>query len=161
MLNLTGLQWKIGAGILIGVATVTVIALSYRHYTGLVDAKAELSAQVATLREDVAREKSRADALSSAVDRWDQAAREQARALDQLTTAQREAGTYARELRDVLSKHDLGALAKRKPGLIENRINAGTADALRLLERSTEGAATAERQGATAPRTAAPRARQD
>ena len=161
MLNLTGLQWKIGAGVLIGVATVTVITLSYRHYTGLVDAKAELSAQVATLREDVARETSRADALGSVVDRWDQAAREQARALDQLTTAQREAGTYARELRDVLSKHDLGALAKRKPGLIENRINTGTADALRLLKRSTEGAAVAERQGAAAPRTAAPRARQD
>lgn len=70
MLNLTSLQWKIGAGIIIGVATATVIALSYRHYTGLVDAKAELSAEVATLREDVAREKARAESLERAIDRW-------------------------------------------------------------------------------------------
>ncbi len=156
MLNLTSLQWKIGAGIIIGVATAAVIALSYRHYTGLVDAKAELSAQVATLREDVAREAARAESLERAVDRWDQAARAQARALDELTNAQREAGTYARELRDVLSKHDLGALAKRKPGLIENRINAGSADALRLLERATQGTAAGGGQGAATARPTAP-----
>lgn len=161
MLNLTSLQWKIGAGIIIGVATVTVIALSYRHYIGLVDAKAELSAEVATLREDVAREKARAESLERVVDRWDQAARAQARALDELTNAQREAGTYARELRDVLSKHDLGALAKRKPGLIENRINAGSASAMRLLERASEGAAAGGGQGAATARAAAPRAGTD
>lgn len=161
MLNLTSLQWKIGAGIIIGVATVTVIALSYRHYTGLVDAKAELSAEVATLREDVAREKARAKSLERAVDRWDQAARAQARALDELTNAQREASTYARELRDALSKHDLGALAKRKPGLIENRINAGSTSAMRLLERASEGAASGGGQGAAAAGPAAPRAGAD
>lgn len=159
MLNITSLQWKLGAGVLIGVVAVSVIALSYRHYTGLVDSKAELSAQVATLREDVAREKARADSFERAIDRWDQAAKDQAKALDDFTIAQREAGTYARELLDVLSKHDLGALAKRKPGLIENRINAGSADALRLLERATQGPAVDGGQGAAAAGAAASGAR--
>lgn len=148
--------WKVGAGALIGVALVTVIALSYRHYTGLVDEKARLTGEVATLREDVSREKARADAFELTIDRWDAAARVQAQALSDLATAQRDAGSYTRELKDVLSTHDLGALAKRKPGLVERRINAGSDRALRLLERSTQGAADDGGKAATAHGTATP-----
>ena len=46
---------------------------------------------------------------------------------------QTEANAHAKELNNVLARHDLTALSLAKPGLIEHRINAGTADVLRLL----------------------------
>ncbi len=155
------LGYKIGAGVLIGVALVTTIALSYRHYTGLIDDKATLTEQVGTLKQDVAREKARADAFELTIDKWDEAAAKQAEALDRFSTAQREAGETTRKLTDVLSKHDLGALARSKPGLIQTRINAGTADAFRLLEQSTGAAPAGGAQAAPAARPAQAPARKD
>lgn len=155
------LGYKIGAGVLIGVALVTAVALSYRHYTGLVDAKAELTAKIATLEQDVVREKARGDAFKITIDKWDEAAAKQAEALDRFSTAQREAGETSRRLSDVLSKHDLGALARSKPGLIQNRVNAGTADAFRLLEQSTGAAPAGGAQAAPATGPAKAPARKD
>lgn len=143
---------KAYVGIAIGVAVTAAVALSYRHYSGLVESNAQLTGQVATLKEDVSREKARADAFEKSIDRWDSAAK----ALEGLTTAQREAGAYSRELKDVLSKHDLGALAKRKPGLIERRVNDGSDRALRLLEQSTQATAADGGQAATAAGAARP-----
>lgn len=147
---------KAYVGIAIVVAVTAAVALSYRHYSGLVESNAQLTGQVATLKEDVSREKARADALEKSIDRWDSAANAQAKALEDLTTAKREAGAYSRELKDVLSKHDLGALAKRKPGLIERRINDGSDRALRLLEQSTQATAADGGQAATAAGAARP-----
>ncbi len=155
------LGYKIGAGALIGVALVTAIVLSYRHYDGLVQDKAELSAQVATLEQGKAAEKARADALELAIDKWDDAAKIQAESLERFSTVQREAGETTRKLTDVLSKHDLGALARAKPGLIQSRINAGTADAFRLLEQSTQGGSAGGAQAAPAARPAKAPARTD
>lgn len=155
------LGYKLGAGALIGVALVTAIVLSYSHYSGLVDAKAELTAQVATLEQGKAAEKARADALELAIDKWDDAAKDQVAALDRFSNAQREAGETSRKLTDVLSKHDLGALARSKPGLVENRVNAGTADAFRLLEQSTGRDPTGGAQAAPASRPAQAPARKD
>lgn len=145
---------KAYVGIAIGVAVTAAVALSYRHYFGLVESNAQLTGQVAALKEDVSREKARADAFEKTIDRWDSAAKVQAKALEDLATAQREAGAYSRELKDVLSKHDLGALAKRKPGLIERRVNDGSDRALRLLEQSTQATATDGGQAAPAARAA-------
>lgn len=145
---------KAYVGIAIVVAVTAAVALSYRHYSGLVESNAQLTGQVATLKEDVSREKARADAFEKSIDRWDSAAKAQAKALEDLTTAQREAGAYSRELKDVLSKHDLGALAKRKPGLIERRVNDGSDRALRLLEQSTQAAAADGGQAAPVARAA-------
>lgn len=151
-----GLSMRAYVGIAIGVALVTAVALSYRHYSGLVESNALLTGQVSTLQGDVSREKARADAYERSIDRWDEAARVQAEALSELTTAQREAGAYSRELKDVLSKHDLGALAKRKPGLIERRVNDGSDRALRLLEQSTQAPAAGGGQAAAGPSAARP-----
>lgn len=147
-----GLSWKAYVGIAIGVALATAVALSYRHYSGLVEANAQLTGQVATLTEDVSREKARADAFEKSIDAWDSAAKVQAKALEDFSTAQREAGAYSRELKDVLSKHDLGALAKRKPGLIERRVNDGSDRVIRLLEHSTQAPTSNGDQAAPAAR---------
>lgn len=147
---------KAYVGIAIGVAVTAAVALSYRHHSGLVESNAQLTGQVATLKEDVSREKARADAFEKSIDRWDSAAKVQAKALEDLTTAQRDAGAYSRELKDVLSKHDLGALAKRKPGLIERRVNDGSDRVLRLLEQATQAPAADGGQAAAAAGAARP-----
>ena len=54
---------KAYVGIAIGVAVTAAVALSYHHYSGLVESNAQLTGQVATLKEDVSREKARADAF--------------------------------------------------------------------------------------------------
>lgn len=150
------LGYRIGIWALIGVALVSAITLSYRHYSGLVESKVTLSAQIATLNEDVAREKARADAYERSIDKWDEAAEVQAKALTDNTAAQREAGAYSRELKDVLSSHNLGALAKSKPGLIERRVNDGTARTFRLLEQSTESPAGTRSESASSSSAAKP-----
>lgn len=156
------INWiKVGIWTAVVVASATAVFLAYQHYNGLVEAKASLTGQVSALTADVAREKARADAFERSIDKWDEAAGIQRDALTQFTQAQREASQYQRGLKDVLSQHDLGMLAKRKPGLIENRINAGTDRTLRLLESASEGAAFGGNPAASAPGTAGSPARKD
>jgi cell division protein FtsB len=40
-------------------------------------------------------------------------------------------------LDDIFSEHNFGALAQAKPGLVENRVNRGTTDIIRMLECAT------------------------
>lgn len=133
------LGYRIGAGVLIGVALVTTIVLSYRHYTGLVDAKAELTSRVGVLEQDVARETARADAFKLTIDKWDEAADRQAKALDDFSNAQLDAGTFSRELKNAFSRQDLAEQARLRPGPTADRINDCIAGAFRLLEQSTQG----------------------
>jgi hypothetical protein len=59
--------------------------------------------------------------------------------LKEVESNQTEANMKAKELNDVLSRHDLTALSLAKPGLIERRINSGTVDILKLFESVTGG----------------------
>lgn len=115
----------------IGVVVATAVVLSWRHYTSLVDSNVRL-----TTERDQAL--GRAEGATRVVDQWRASQAEQAAALRDLADAQREAGKYSRELRDVLSKHDLSRLAAAKPRMVEARINAGTDRAMRLLERASQ-----------------------
>jgi hypothetical protein len=116
--------------LVIGVLVATVAVVSWRHYTSLLDAKTELTSE---------RDKAlgRAEAAEGTINQWSASQAQQAQALRDLAAAQREAGNYSKGLIDVLSKHDLAALAASKPGLVEARVNAGTERALRMLEQST------------------------
>lgn len=145
---------------LLGVSIAAAGAVLWQHYSGLVDAKAELSAEVARTRQQLQASQAEVASLNRAVTRWEEAGKAQAEALMQFASAQREAGAYSKEIKDVLSKHDLGALARSKPGLIEARINTGTERALRLLERASQPAADSTDAGAsTAGPAAAPAGR--
>lgn len=133
------LGYKIGAGTLIGVALVTAITLSYRHYTGLVDAKAELTSRVGVLEQDVARETARADAFKLTIDKWDEAADRQVKALNDFSNAQLDAGTFSRELKNAFSRQDLAEQARFRPGPTADRLSGCLDRTFRLLEQSTQG----------------------
>ncbi len=61
--------------------------------------------------------------------------------IKELSRVQEKAGEESRRLNDIFSKHDLEALARRKPGLIENRIQRGVDNTWRLLNDITAGRA--------------------
>lgn len=70
---------------------------------------------------------------------WQTALLEYTARLDELVRVNEAAMDETRRLNDIFSKHDFALLARRRPGLIERRINSGTADRLRVLERITSG----------------------
>lgn len=133
-------MWKLGIWAAVAAALVAAVVVTYSHYSDLVATNAAQAGRIATLESDVAREQARVAAYKDTLTKWDAAATAQVKALEELSAAKREAGAYQKVLADVLSKHDLGALAKRKPGLIENRVNAGADRVNRLLESATGAA---------------------
>jgi hypothetical protein len=124
----------------LGASAIAAGAVLWQHYSGLVDAKADLTAKAAALEVALAEEKSRGKALEKAISQWDQASTAQAEALKALAAARSHFGAQSREIRNVLSTHDLEALARAKPGLVEARVNTGTVRALRLLEHASAAA---------------------
>ncbi len=140
----------------VGAAILLVVGLAFRHYTGLVDAKAQLSAQVAqiTLALDV--EQATVAQLEANIEEWAEA-QERLRAT---LIAQTKAAAVAREeterINDIFARHDLGKLARAKPGLIESIINRGTTDILRMLECASGNDRCDANNGAEAVPDAAP-----
>lgn len=142
----------------LGVCVTAAGAVLWHHYTSLVDAKAALSGQVAGLQGEVTREANRADELGVTVVKWAAATEVQSAALDKLAQIQVKSDIHQQELLNVLATHNLGALAKRKPGLVERRVNAGTDSAFRLLEHASESSGDSDDPGPTAPRANPPKA---
>lgn len=142
---MNGLLTKIGIWTGIGVLVASVVTLSWLHYTSLIDAKVALSAQVKTLEQDLETEKATTAHYRDKVIAFNAAAMAQVKALEDFGKVQEASGSYDREVKDVQAKHDLGALASKKPGLIEARVNAGSARVLRMLEQATEPPASASK----------------
>lgn len=128
--------WLIG---LLAAGLASIIGLAYFHYTGLVADRARLEANQATLTLTLARSQEATAAAVEAVGEWKAASERMAQELARLAAVQAEARAEARRLNDLFSRHNLEELARAKPGLVERRVNAGTARALRLLECATGG----------------------
>lgn len=126
----------IGVGLVAG-GLALVVFLAYRHYTNLVTENRVLAANNAVLETTIGTQSDTIDAQARALDDWAEAQRELLRAARELQTAASAARAETRRLNDIFSRHDLESLALARPGLIENRINAGTGDAMRMLECST------------------------
>lgn len=150
--KLTGLAVKLGAVVVTGVLIAAAGAVLWQHYSGLVQAKTDLTAKATSLEASLTEEKARSKALTETISSWEKAATVQAEALTAFSQAQGRAAQATREIKHVLSQHDLGGLAAAKPALIEARINAGTSRAMRLLERASTVPASID-AGATAPAT--------
>jgi hypothetical protein len=125
--------------IALAAALVVAAGAAYWHYTE-VKGERNLALQKAGALE-VANDVQRTTIQDQeiAIANWAEAQARMQATLDALATAQVEANSTARRLNDVLSKHDLHALSLAKPGLIEHRINSGTANVFRLFESESGG----------------------
>lgn len=132
-------NWKLIVAGLAALAIVTIIGLGYKHYVGLNETITTLSANNAKLDVAVGMQRGTIAAQKSSISDWKKAQEDLLLRIDELQEVSKAATAETRRLNDIFSKHNLTALARRKPGLIERRINIGTGAALRMLE-CTSGA---------------------
>jgi len=118
---------------------VVAIAGAFWHYTIVKGERDAALAAVGALTVENAVQDETIVTLQGAVGEWQEQAERFQATLDQMATNQVAANKHARELNDVLSKHDLTRLSVAKPGLIRNRINRGTAGILGMFECATGG----------------------
>lgn len=123
-----------------GVIIFVLIAIlgAYFHYKSVVSerdllAQNNASLQLAFDAEQKATKKLQ-DLLSASYARFERLEV----TIESLSIAQNNARKELEVLNGKFRKHDLEALAKKKPGLIENRLNNGTRDTFRMLEKSTD-----------------------
>jgi len=125
-----------------GVATLAlglIITLAYRHYTGMQARIVELEASNSALQVALEVEQSTSAAKDSALLEWQIAAEEAQLQAEHLAAVAQQATAETRRLNAIFAEHDLTRLALAKPGLIERRINSGTASAFRMLECASRG----------------------
>ena len=129
---LGGAKWIVVG--LAALAITTIIGLAYRHYTGLIDDKVTAEANAAKLELALETQKATTAALRENVAEWQAAAERYQQAAHEAQLTAKHAQAETRKLNALFSKHDFTNLARRKPGLIERRVNAGTVRAGELLE---------------------------
>lgn len=129
-----GLLGGMGLKMVLLAVLLTAIGGFYWHYTVVKGERDTALMAVGALEVAAAVNISTIKDQEKAIGQWADAQARMQATLDALAQNQVEANETARELNDVLGKHDLHALSLQKPGLIENRINRGTASILRMFE---------------------------
>lgn len=136
MFGIEKLTTKVLLAGVVGLTFAVMLGLGYWHYTSLLEDRANLKVAEQELK---AQKEVTRQALA-AVDEWKEFNAEVLLRLDQVNANAREARNEANKVLRTLAEHDIGKLAKERPGLVENRINAGSADAAeRLRCASTAG----------------------
>ncbi len=151
-----GLFSGMGLKLTILAVVLTAAAGAYWHYTVVKGERDAAMAKVGALAVAHQVQQDSILEMSSALRGWKDHMVVFQTTLDSLTTAQVEANQTAKELNDVLSKHDLHKLSLAKPKLIQRRINSGTARVLRLFQCSTGGCPNDSRRGGSSRRQASP-----
>ena len=114
-------------------AVVAAAGVLSWQYDNLKSSRDTALAEVGALRVAKDIQDATIDTQRDAIDQWKQQAENFQVTLQAMAIAQLAASEESRRLNDVLSKHDLTRLSLAKPGLIENRINSGTANIIELL----------------------------
>lgn len=131
-----------GAGVKLAILAALAVAVggAYWHYTVVKGERDAAMAQVGALEVVTTVQRATIHDQEAAIDDWVIAQKRMQATLDAMAQAQVKANEEARRLNDVLSKHDLHALSLAKPGLVERRINSGTARILGMFESESAGA---------------------
>jgi hypothetical protein len=128
------MYWKLAITGIAALAIGSSIYLGYAHYTDLLEANSVLRENNVKLEVSVALQKDAMEAQRDAIYTWETSQRELLERVDELQQTATSAATETRRLNDIFAKHDFTDLARRKPGLIERRVNTGTRDLQRMLE---------------------------
>lgn len=108
---------------------------------------ASLEATTQILRNNQNQLKTAVDTAKDTIAKMEANAAEQARAITSLTQTNNELNQEKQRYLKIFKDHNLTRLARAKPGMIETRINRGTAQVFRDLENDTK-----EIMSAAAPR---------
>ncbi len=121
-------------GGVVALVASAAVALGYNHYTNLLDTVGNLRADNLLLEGAVSAQGRTIDAQQDAIQEWKASRAELVTQMETLQATAERATEETRRLDDILTKHDTGALARGRPGLVERRINSGSARIGRLLE---------------------------
>ena len=115
---------------LAALAILSVVGVGYTHYRNvLAEREAALAERDMLTIENAG--------LAASRDAFEEQAETLQEAMVDMTAAAAQAELEVDQLNETLRKHDLAKLAKAKPGLIERRINRGTADVLGMFVAAT------------------------
>jgi hypothetical protein len=120
-------------------AIVTAVSLGVLHYTSLVSEVGTLKANAAKYEGAIAEQKRTIEAAEKTVQEWKGSMAQYQTDVAEANRVANDARAQARRTEDAFRSHDLTALSKGKPGLVEHAINSGTVDAARLLRCATGG----------------------
>lgn len=127
--------------IIAGVATLAlglIITLGYKHYTGVLEENKVLAASNAELALSLEVQGETVKSQASAILEWQLAVEEAQQQNEELARVAQQATAESRRLNAIFAEHDLTRLSLAKPGLIERRINSGTARVGRMLECASD-----------------------
>lgn len=127
--------------ILVGVFLLVLlgIKMALSYHERVVEENATLREQISTTQLGMEVEQARGRAQAGAIQQWKDAHNELQQKLAEQKVVQKHARAETEKLNETFRDHDLTRLAAAKPGLIERRINAGTARIQRLLVCASAG----------------------
>ena len=128
---------------------IIVIAVAgYGYHTVVVNQKeakiARLEANAVTLKENAARLEAAFDVEKLAREKAEKNLQTQLKAVSELSAKNNEMQAEMDDYLSIFKRHDLTRLARAKPGLIEPRINNGTAQVFRDIEEASKEVANAD-----------------
>lgn len=129
---------------IVAAALLGILGLIYWHYSSLLEDVSGLRLEKAKLETTVGAQDRTIAAQQQAIDEWKDHTEQLVRQMAELQEVSRSAGDETRRLHELFARHDLEAIGRRRPSLLEDRINAGSDRARCLLERATAGASAAD-----------------
>ena len=125
---------------LIFALVVSFGAAVYYHYTGLLEDVSSLREDRAELQNSLQIQQETLETQQQVIEEWQDAVDDLYETFEETVRVANEAASETRRLNDIFSNHDLGELARERPGLIERRVNDGTNDFNRMFECATGAA---------------------
>lgn len=127
---------------------IVIAVAGYGYHTVVVNQKeakiARLEANAVTLKENAARLEAAFDVEKLAREKAENNLQVQLKAVSELSAKNNEMQAEMDDYLSIFKRHDLTRLARAKPGLIEPRINNGTAQVFRDIEEASKEVANAD-----------------
>lgn len=121
--------------------------LVYLHYTNLLKEIDVLKTNSVALELTVQTQKKTVKSFETSIDSWEKSQKKLIAKMEELKNVSKKASKERVRLEKMFSKHDIGKIALRKPGLLEKRINNGIVNAIRMLESATKSGANSGASG--------------
>lgn len=129
LLGIKGIMYAVAAVAVVGAASAMVY-----HYKSLVQERAELASRASLAETELEHQKEVARRYRVSMDEQLDRLRKN---LQELNSRFANEKRRRQEIGKLFSRHDLSRLAQKKPGLVGNRINVGTARLWFDLEQAT------------------------
>lgn len=130
-------NWKMIAGGFALVALLGTLGVAYASYRSVVGDVKELTRENAQVKLVTELQAAQITHQTEVVKEWQVAQEILVTQYAELTATTIQAKQERERLHALFSRHNLGDLASKKPGLIQNRINRGTIDLFRMFECAT------------------------